>query len=581
KPTILPYVLFDPGTNDSTNSCTWTESDVISAYGSFFPFSIQSLQKRGVIGIAPYSFNTSGSAGITNPLNCTDCGVGRSPARLRAWYGGCQVYTNISRSGTSHASGANQLIFGNESGTVCNQNTQFDFLRGFNFAGRDIMQQQLAPIREQAPHIFSCDACLLNNVSRPPTDIFPSLQVNGGTPPALYCNSTPEVEQWASVRNLDPMLVRAFILTESGFDPCSAAKVCRAGYDGPGCFEPGPGKDECYDNAYDEMYDPRGNCTFEIATNAGQAQPDWRYCAVGIMQSLEPPYTFWPASHSPTGSDGQWFEIFDRSGFHTISLDGARSCNRYFNPFIPADSICIGTLKMEGMLRNARAWITSHRSMLNWPATDIDKDNLFAAYITGNMYAGFWGSSGRSADHPRCISGQSNGECWAYGFSISWPVNATYCQSSDGQADTERCQNGQPRREPPRYCYGYTDFMEYVRDCEVPYLPRQADPGRGKVQAFLWLSNGCPNNFCPDGRRFLQEACKPDETGQVNQQLCWGPNQPKLPSSGTLYIPDAAGTGPTGPTTIPSGGGTGPAQPFPNNGSRGYDRSGSGWNEAG
>jgi hypothetical protein len=532
KPTIIPYVLFDPGTNDTDNSCTWGENDVVSAYGAFFPFGVTTLQKRGVVGIAPYSYNTSGGIGVTNPLNCSDCGVARTASRLRAWYAGCQAYTNVTRPSGNVPSGSTQILFGNESGTSCNSNTNFDFMRGFSFAGRDIMQQQTTQLRDAAPLLFTCDACLLANSSRPISDIFASLRPSTGAAPDRYCTSYPEINQWASARNLDPMLVRAFVLTESDFNPCSAARVCRQGYDDGRCFEPGPGKDECYDMSYDEMYDPAGNCTFDIAPNSGSAQPDWRYCAVGIMQSLEPPYTFWPASVNPDGANGPYFDVFDRSGFRTLDLNGVKACNPRFNPFVAADSICIGTAKLESALRAARGWINSHRGQLNWGSGDIDKDSLFAAYVAGNMYSGFWGSKSRSADHPRCSSGVSNGDCWAYGFSLSWAVNDTYCASDAGQ-DDPHCEGGHPKKNPPYECYGYSDFIQYVQECEVPFLPRRVDPGKGKVEAFLWLSNGCPNNFCPDGKKLFQLM------------------ERSLPGSGTPYIPD----NPTCSTTSSSGGG--------------------------
>ncbi|MFH0885096.1 MAG: hypothetical protein V1861_05290 [Candidatus Micrarchaeota archaeon] len=531
KPSLIPYVLFDPGTSDIDNSCNWTESDVVAAYGAFFPFGVETLKKRGVIGIAPYSFNTSGGVGVTNPLNCTNCGVGRTQSRLQAWYGGCQIMTNVS----GQNSGNRQILFGNESGVACNANENQDYMRGFAFSGRDIMQQQTNQLRAPAPLLFTCDACLMVNASRPLSSIFASLHPSSGTPPDTYCTGFPEVNQWASARNLDPMLVRAFILTESGFNPCSAAKVCRAGYDGPGCFEPGPGKDECYDKAYDEMYDPDGNCNANLTNAPPAAQPDWRWCAVGIMQSLEPPFTFWPASVNPDGVDGPYFDVFDRSGFRTLDLSGAKGCNPRFNPFVPSDSICIGTLKIESMMRSARSWITTNRGKLNWGAGDLDKDNLFAAYIAGNMYAGFWGSTARAADHPRCSSSVSNGDCWAYGFSQSWAINETYCASSDGASDS-RCQDGHPKKDPPYECYGYTDFIQYVQECEVPFLPRQVDPGKTKVEAFIYLSNGCENNFCPDGKRLFELMERP------------------LPASGTPYIPNNSTTG-TG--TGSGSGGTG------------------------
>ncbi|MEW6035765.1 MAG: hypothetical protein AB1529_04075 [Candidatus Micrarchaeota archaeon] len=536
KPTLIPYVMFDPGALDRTGRCNWTEANVVEGYKAFFPFQIQNLQKRGVIGIAPYSFNTSGGIGVTNPLNCTNCGVGRTTERMRAWYGGCQLYSNYSRLGRADVSDTTQILFGNESGTVCSANTQYSYMGGFGFTGRDIFQQAEAELRPQQAFLFSCDACLLANASRPVSSLFPSLHPNAGTPSTQYCPYNPdtlfpEVEQWASARNLDPMLVRAVIYTESGFDPCSAAKVCNQGYDAPGCFEAGPGKDECYDAAYDEMYIPENtpNCTLQLENDvvAPGQKPRWRWCAVGLMQSLEPPWTFWPAQYRDDATDGFYVDVFNRAGISSSAdLVGARGCNRYnFNPFNATDSICIGTLKIERLMRAARDWIQSHRNQLNWDTSesgDFDKTNLFQAYVMSNKYAGFWDSKQRVAyegqPHPRCSSATSNGDCWALGFAMSWAVNDTYCSSTDGQSDS-RCQDGHPKKNPPLDCYGYSDFIQYVQECEVPFLPRKADPGKNKVEAYLWFLQ-CPTSMCPDGKRLYQLMERP------------------LPASGTPYIPD-------------------------------------------
>jgi hypothetical protein len=509
-----------------------------------------SLQKRGVIGIAPYAFfNTTPTTGITNPLNCTDCALGRNEQRMRAWFGGCQVYTNVTRATGSVSGGQTQIVFGNESGTVCNQNTQMDYFRGLSFTGRDIMQPQSAQLRSSVPRFFSCDACLMANASRSFTNMFSGLNANNPQFGASdrVCKSFPEIEQWSSARNLDPMLVRAFVYTESNFEPCAAAKVCSRecirDHCTDGCFPAGDfaGNSECYAKpAYDEMYDPAGTCAFAIASNSGQARPDWRYCAFGLMQSIEPPYTFWPAQYRPDGQDGPYFDVFDRSGFRTTAEIGtARGCNPNFNPFLPADSVCIGTAKIESALRAAKAWINSHRPQLNWDTTangDFDKTNLFAAYVAGNMYAGFWGSTARRGDHP-CPSGMTNGDCWAYRFAQSWAVNATYCASSDGASDS-RCEGGAPKWHPPFDCYGETDWMRYVQECELPFLPRAADPGRTKIEAYIQLAKGCSDYMCPDGKVLFTAMERP------------------LPASGTPYLPDS--TTPGGGTGTGSGGtGTG------------------------
>ncbi|MFZ5501015.1 MAG: hypothetical protein ACOY58_03775, partial [Candidatus Micrarchaeota archaeon] len=105
-----------------------------------------------------------------------------------------------------------------------------------------------------------------------------------------------------------------------------------------------------------------------------------------------------------------------------------------------------------------------------------------AAFITKHMRSGLWYIQNRVSTthwpfHPRCPPNISNGDCWAVGFKDSWfakqgvPLNTNYCSSADGQADM-RCKNGSPRNEPPGYCYGITDFKEFVDKCEKPFLPK-------------------------------------------------------------------------------------------------------------
>ncbi len=312
-------------------------------------------------------------------------------------------------------------------------------------------------------------------------------------PQDALCRGFPEIDSWAEKRGIDRFYVRALAYTQSGFDPLAAAKVCRAGYDAQGCFSPGPGKDEGYDAGHDEMYDPAGKAVLPVAPNSNSAQPDWRWLGLGLMQTVEPPYTFWPSSHSPDGRDGPYYPVFLRSGFgNGLGLNMARSCNPKFNPFNANDSACLGTAKVGVMLGIARAWIASHRAMLNWGSGDRASDELFAHYIAGHMYSGYWGARNRSQEHPRCSSATANSECWAYGFSQSAAVSSDYCASGEGQLDAARCTNGQPIRNPPETCYGYGDFVTFVRDCELPYLTRQTDSASSLMSTYLWLRNRCP-----------------------------------------------------------------------------------------
>jgi len=548
KPTIIPYVLFDPGTSDA-GGCNWTEADVVSAYAAFWPNGIQSLQQKGLIGIAPYSFNSSDYGYIANPLGCNDCSVGANDARMRAWYGWCQSYTNVSGRNSPHPGGGTPIIFPNASGGYCDFNAQADYLlREVSFmdsgSNRDIMNPQTPEVRPAGDPLFRCSACVNYNLSLDALSHF-SFTPNEGAPPERYCEDYPQIEHWADARNLDPMFVRAIILTESGFDPCAAARVCREGYNDPLCFQQGLSVDECYNKpAYDEAWDPDITCNVNLtpASNSNSATPDWRWCAFGLMQVIKPPYTYWPASDHPDGVDGPYFDIYNRTGFYPQELDSLKACaapDGEYNPFNPSHSICAGTLGISSMLRNARGAVDDAHTagLLNWGSDEAEKNELFSYYIVGHMYTGFWGASNRKyvgSIPPPCGSGTiGNGQCLLQEFHKAWTVDDEYCESEDGQDDTIACDGDHPRVDPPEACYGYTDILLFYEHCFQPFLQREADPGREKMEAYLWLRN-CPNNMCPDGQALINAICEPDETGAVDPSLCLGPNQPLV--TGNPYM---------------------------------------------
>jgi hypothetical protein len=576
KPSIIPYVMFDTQGTDVDKSCEWNERRMLDAYSAFWPEGIISLQKVGVIGIAPYSFNST-TLGAVNPLGCADCGVGKNNQRLGAWYNWCQRYTNITRKApgatTSHPSGSTPIIFPNESGGYCGFGSNLDYiLREIQYGDaastKDFMREVTPELKEPTETYFTCDKCIAVNASAKPPFEF----LEWKTDLSAACEIYPEIDQWASLRNLDPMLVRAFIFAESQFQPCAAARVCSAEYkrqigvtetDSKGCFQPGLVDDECYNfPAYDEMYDPAGTCRFQNAPSA--ARPNWRWCAVGMMQVVQPPYTFWPDAELPeglqSGVDNPHVEIYEKSGFEghrAINFDVARSCtpDGKYNPFNVSHSVCLGTYAMEAAMKDAEDWVMANRGnspetgYLNWGPEDYEKDQVFIAYVAGQMYTGFWYSTNRSCSHPTCpcypegYQGPkiTNGECWAMGFQEASRVDEEYCDTENWMNYPECEGRGKPLQKTPEFCYGYDDFVKYVRDCEVPYLHRQADPGGNRMSMYYWLINNCENSFCPEGKRLIVEMCKPDkETGEYNKDLCIGPNMPKIlgeGGTGTPYIP--------------------------------------------
>ncbi|MBU0590801.1 hypothetical protein KKF81_00120 [Candidatus Micrarchaeota archaeon] len=570
KPTIIPYIMFDSSGTNADGSCTWTENRMIAAYSSFFPTNIISLQQRGVIGIAPYSFNSNNNR-LSNPLECTSCGLGANEQRTQSWYSWCQRFntiTELSPTGDSiRQSGSIPIAFSDEAGGSCNSNNgQLAYLvREISFSDslstRDIMSPNMPELADPTDNIFTCDACVVynhpENPDAPITPAFSGIHAADLGEPVGQCDIYPEIDRWASQRNLDPMLVRAFIISESGFslpegfDVCEVAEVHEVGTGG---LRTSSGADECYEKGYNFITDPTGECDElpSAPTVAPGADTEMRYCGLGMMQILEPPIEFWPATYRQDGVDGVYVDYYTDvvSRGMNPNLEFAQSCNPVnFNPFNIDDALCVGTAKIEASLNYARQWISTHRSELGWGAEQYEKDNVLAAYIAGHDYVGFWRA--HSSTNRDCIRrgiqshAINNGDCWVANFnerSTSLDASTVCVRDDDGNLPAQCSGVGELDRDN---CYGYTDFVEYVRACEIIYLPREADPGANKLSIYYWLINHCDNSFCPEGRRMLSTFCEPDENGYVNPQFCdTTTGFPLYPDSHNPYMPDLAPSGP-------------------------------------
>ena len=515
KPTIIPYVLFDAGSEDIYGSCVWTDTMAKEAYRRFFISSALSLSQRGVIGVAPYAFNTT-SGTLNNPLNCTDCKLGRTDSRLRTWYASCQRYTQVTTKMTgpggvtlSNRPSPGMLIrFPSQPATSCDENYQLDAIfRGFTFGsgpgGRDFLSPLQPPLEAPTNKVaMRCDVCLVRSVTPPFKAIAPVSNIDQSFCPGPNAKF-PELDAWAEQRGLDKYLVRAFVASESNFDPCATARVA------PGTF--------CYGYGYSEMHDPGSENNCEGALEANTApdaktnpdHPKWRLCGLGLMQSLEPPYNFWPPEFTG-GQFTQYFDVFYRNnqGMYRNNNEGlvsdnllalAQQCNpKNFNPFRVEDSACMGTMKLEQNLKSAQDWIDGNRLYLNWK-NDPEKDAVLGAWIAANKYVGVW--DGPTKD-PVCLSNGKNkrGDCIAYKFRESWQITSEYCGSEDGLKDTDACKDGQPRLDR---CYGYQDFLAYTNDCEKTYF---TDYGIIKMNWYFGLLNKCDQSSCPEWKMWTTNA---------------------------------------------------------------------------
>ncbi|MDD5340315.1 MAG: hypothetical protein PHV13_03625 [Candidatus ainarchaeum sp.] len=516
KPSIIPYVLFDAaGTDanpDSGKMCKWTEATMIEGYKPFFSRYAYAMPGRGVIGVAPYSFKSS-SFGINNPLGCSDCDIGKNNQRLTAWYAGCQAYVTLSRKATSGidnfpASGT-LLRFDDQLSGSCQDETN-DIVALFLKRGygndKNFMTPQTPTLQQPAGQtLIRCDEC----VSQKTTIPFNFIKV---AVPASTCDSMPELDSFAGQRSLDPMFVRAIVYGESSFDQCAAAKVCSASCrsgatctpaERAGCFPTA----ECYDMAYKSITDPTGTCTAKLPNSDGTK---WRWCGLGLMQSLEPPVDYWPAQYREDDADGQYVSVYQdaKNRKLAIDLEIARACNpTSFNPFNPSDSACAGTAKLANMMREAQKNVRDYHNdrgtdMLGWK--DTDKDSVFAAYIAANRYTGTWTACVERDAGGACVT--TRGRKWIDDFYYNGlSVTEDTC-NSDPVPKPECSSRGVPNRAE---CYGIKDPIEYIR-CRISLGNSDIydrDPGARTMGIYFYLRDNCKNSFCPDYKR-LYEADK-------------------------------------------------------------------------
>ncbi len=487
--------------------------------------------------------------GGPNPLGCTDCNIGKTVERMNSWFGGCQAYTGVTSTlpggqEYSRASPGTLLNFPNGPATTCDYNQQLDYVfRNMRFGeggfSRDFSSIQAPPMEDPQPALIRCDACITRTLAPSPFN-FGTRTFN---PEGVECTAFPSIENWASRNNLDPLFVRASITTESGFNTCDAEKVCikevKSGTGGrmqtTGCFNQRNTQvdDECYSFGYDFVTDPEPH---EIANQEGLSicqvgvpgeipqwdtqfvnpeiptpegvRPGWRICAMGLMQSLEPPYTFWPGRYTHNDRDAQYSWVFEHacdwdperrtctSGL-PVDMLGAVRCNpTNFNPFNPNDGLCIGTTKLGRYMiemrettqdlhsysyRNLATGTTQTVDLLGWAGDDpqvrAEKDEIFSAYLAANRYSGFLTNvnlirEGSRLDQ-RCKARHAGRDVPAYICYLEEFYNSKVAcdENSEGVVTNRECLDDDDNllplsvRQAYPKCLSYTDPIEFIKYC--------------------------------------------------------------------------------------------------------------------
>ncbi len=523
-PSVIPYVLFDANTMDATGRCTWSEENVLEGYRLFFPSGVVSLLGAGVIGVAPYDFNSSATGG--DPLRCNDCALGASEERLAAWYGGCQKMVEI---GNKVPSAQMPIIFPNASGAYCDYGVQQDALFHIyrDAQGTEFylpISHTLAPPEKE---LFRCDACLLQS-NKTISDYYPTIKKYvvkslpdysdkcPDCPDPAICYIYPEIDYYSSRFNVDPTLMRAIAWVESDFNKCSAALVGS----GEGCLR------GAYDTGYNFMYDPSGECDsdlenlmgksgyYEPGVQEGTRQPKCRFAGLGLFQVIEPPYTFWPSPYYPEeGKSGPYADEYERAKDkgRAANIDGARACSPYFNPFNTTDAACMGARKLEGAIKFGMDWVDkTSEDCSSVPdlfeiKNDPAKRDILATFAATYLLAGVW----RKGYDEGCPSYQTPLDCWASKYcalktckSRQPPDCGLVCTESGG-----KCV---PTDADTSACAGSRDFLDFS-ECLVKQHGMDQKlsmlAGFRKLGAYESLQTVCPS-FCPPQKRLLDEKLK-------------------------------------------------------------------------
>ncbi|MDO8339658.1 MAG: peptidoglycan DD-metalloendopeptidase family protein [Candidatus Burarchaeum sp.] len=358
KSSILLYYgaanYVDPA--DPAIGCT---PDQATEANDYLITNIPSLSGAGIIGAAQYQFEDGGtnpafrSVSATTPdcagdeycnqLGLLDSGGNQKSPEFAIWFNRCQFYYNTTPDpnaatityypGSTPTSTSNQfrglytqpaLTFPakGEDSSLCSFQTYIDLYK-LAISSSDPTAYSGILTTEQGP-VYGCDEC----IGGEPDPLFYS----GQTPPYLDpfdCSQYDlEARRESEKCNFDPLMTKAVIWQESGFDPSEvsfkddAVLKCRStlpGLPGPlGCWKSTPPKDPVPPS------EPNSERRDSLIPPLGYTVDD--QCACGLMQTI--------------------------NDWHSIA-----ACPN-FNPFVPASSICGGTYKLCKFEGDVLAWLT-------------------------------------------------------------------------------------------------------------------------------------------------------------------------------------------------------------------------------
>lgn len=495
KPVIWPYMLFDPDSTNKEGTCHWSQFEVNEAYFDFYGKVLPSAIRSGVVGAAPYLFYALGEP--ADPLGCPGCGlITVSGAELvpngdlfHSWFYGCQKYlpekNHIILSFPKEEAGTCNLGF--SGGLFLDKKITTGQAAGYYFASD-----------EEEETIFSCLSCIQRDFGCEESDY----EDGGKCDPdpygfeeyknnlEYYCGGFEELDLWASIRGIDPALVRALAFHESGLNIANpGSSYCAVSFPvsiGHSCNPLNVWIVE--DPDYLKYpHDPTAHCQDEIISQfesdgiesltvqeynemVGQDLVDGspnskiKPCAYGLMQIASGyPYTYWSENLDYGYSEQLLAPGTDPLNAQHVLSDGfisaMQSCGPEgeFNPFNGSHNACMGTWILKGKIEVAENQVNNALSNPEAAeALDLD-NNIKKKWLT--TFLAIYGYAGY--DHSNMDIANTNG--WLHNFVFN-RMTEEECEANEDDEFVHYCC-ADDRRDSVCCNADEHDFIQFVTCC--------------------------------------------------------------------------------------------------------------------
>jgi|GEM_PF-6406625 hypothetical protein len=534
KPSIWPYIMIEEGKRNNADTCNWEDNSTAMLNSFFFLTDLLPSLKYGVVGVAKYSYT-----GFSNPLNCSSCSETYMAEtqewttakllpiepRFSQWYAFCSAYVEVD--GKSNRV-LNVFPGRSDACQTCNQGVQnLNYYTVFSDSGikatymtyTQVSTFQAIPADEDIngwakpqdvsyPELpvlpyYKCNFCVANE-SNIPVELAGGQNsegrvVNYGST-LEQCTAFPQIDFYADQWDVDPLLLRAVINHESGFNPCSASVVAKnkAAYDtyksqGMYVF---PGDFGCWKDhsVVGSGADPSGLCP-----NIEELPEDLAYCAFGLGQVLEHPYWDWT-----TKADGTVY-----TGGYATPEQLEAYCFKDYNPLNATHAACRAAWEFKGKWESAEVIVDKYATQLG--VADPSKAELkkwYTAAIAAELYRGGF----RTA----WIYSQTTGTADAEG---EFNEQSIQSYASIMATESKLCKkitlekNDKGELVKKIVDYGpVTSFLDYLANCEGPcqysddfQKVKCRTYGKSILSKYYGLASTCLNNnpsgpACPDSR---------------------------------------------------------------------------------